>query len=258
MFYITDPAETSFPDMASLPTPYLAQAAPFFFSMIALEWIILILKGEKIRLNDGIFSVAHGLIMSLMEWVDNILQISQFSNLSLEHLYLGFSSLPTFISTTTTAFTPFHGTQLSRGSLLQYALTSSTTGCTEQHMVRVHYICNLAFADLYVTEVNLLWAAHQVHHSSEDYNTSTALRQSAFQTFGGWVTCTVNSNYDYVYSHSLFIFRWHSSSLPAMLLFIKSSIFSTNSGSTLRLLKALDLLSMSSTQPVTIEFIMVG
>ena len=37
-------------------------------------------------------------------------------------------------------------------------------------------------------EVNLLWAAHQVHHSSEDYNMTTALRQSAFQTFGGWVS----------------------------------------------------------------------
>ena len=37
-------------------------------------------------------------------------------------------------------------------------------------------------------EVNLLWAAHQVHHSAEDYNMTTALRQSAFQTFGGWVS----------------------------------------------------------------------
>jgi len=35
-------------------------------------------------------------------------------------------------------------------------------------------------------EVNILWAAHQVHHSSEDYNLTTALRQSAFQTFGAW------------------------------------------------------------------------
>merc|ERR1719347_1355456 len=33
-------------------------------------------------------------------------------------------------------------------------------------------------------EVNLLWAAHQVHHSSEEYNLTTALRQSAFQSIG--------------------------------------------------------------------------
>merc|ERR1711963_373162 len=34
--------------------------------------------------------------------------------------------------------------------------------------------------------INVLWAAHQVHHSSEDYNLTTALRQSAFQGFGSW------------------------------------------------------------------------
>jgi len=33
-------------------------------------------------------------------------------------------------------------------------------------------------------EINVLWAAHQVHHSSEDYNLTTATRQSAFQWMG--------------------------------------------------------------------------
>ena len=64
---MTDPAETSFPDLSSLPPSYTAQAAPFFAGMIALEWTVLILKGEKLRLNDGLFSIAHGLIMSLLE-----------------------------------------------------------------------------------------------------------------------------------------------------------------------------------------------
>jgi len=45
-------------------------------------------------------------------------------------------------------------------------------------------------------EVNLFWAAHQVHHSSEDYTLSTALRQSAMQRFNSWVSgflhCTAN------------------------------------------------------------------
>ena len=31
----------------------------------------------------------------------------------------------------------------------------------------------------------------QVHHSSEDYNLTTALRQSAFQGFGSWVQVVV-------------------------------------------------------------------
>ena len=36
-------------------------------------------------------------------------------------------------------------------------------------------------------EVNLLWAAHVVHHSSEEYNLSTALRQTGTGAFLGWL-----------------------------------------------------------------------
>ena len=35
--------------------------------------------------------------------------------------------------------------------------------------------------------VALLWAAHAVHHQSEDYNLSTALRQTATGWVGGWL-----------------------------------------------------------------------
>lgn len=36
-------------------------------------------------------------------------------------------------------------------------------------------------------EVNLLWGGHVVHHQSEEYNLSVALRQGAFQKFGSFV-----------------------------------------------------------------------
>jgi alkylglycerol monooxygenase len=35
-------------------------------------------------------------------------------------------------------------------------------------------------------EVNFMWAAHVVHHSSEDYNLAVALRQSVFTAYTGW------------------------------------------------------------------------
>ncbi|CAB4005219.1 alkylglycerol monooxygenase, partial [Paramuricea clavata] len=35
-------------------------------------------------------------------------------------------------------------------------------------------------------EINVLWAAHQVHHSSEDFNISVSLRQSVVQQFVTW------------------------------------------------------------------------
>ena len=36
-------------------------------------------------------------------------------------------------------------------------------------------------------EAGALWAAHSVHHQSEEYNLSVALRQGAFQSFFSWV-----------------------------------------------------------------------
>jgi len=36
-------------------------------------------------------------------------------------------------------------------------------------------------------EVGAFWAAHSVHHQSEEYNLSVALRQGAFQSFFSWI-----------------------------------------------------------------------
>jgi len=38
-----------------------------------------------------------------------------------------------------------------------------------------------------VHEVNVLWASHSVHHQSEDYNLSTALRQSSSSFMTSWI-----------------------------------------------------------------------
>lgn len=46
----------------------------------------------------------------------------------------------------------------------------------------VEFVCFLS-----LLEVNFMWAAHQVHHSSEYYNLSTALRQSVLQIYTSWV-----------------------------------------------------------------------
>jgi alkylglycerol monooxygenase len=48
--------------------------------------------------------------------------------------------------------------------------TSATTGCTA-----------------WATSVAVLWAAHVVHHQSQDYNLSTALRQTSSGALLGWV-----------------------------------------------------------------------
>lgn len=60
------------------------------------------------------------------------------------------------------------------------------------HLVKVRYvvrIIHIPFDSSFCpfAELNILWAAHQVHHSSEYYNLSTALRQSLTQQCTSWV-----------------------------------------------------------------------
>jgi len=152
LFYLVDPKETSFPDLASLPPSYTAQATPFFAGLIALEWTILLLKGEKLRLTDGLFSVAHGLIMMLMQAFLSGLLFSCYIYIHTNYCILAL---------------PWDST--------------ITWVCAAVGVDFCYYWIHRA-----AHEINLLWAAHQVHHSSEEYNLTTALRQSAFQSFGSW------------------------------------------------------------------------
>lgn len=44
----------------------------------------------------------------------------------------------------------------------------------------------------FITEINFLWAGHQAHHSSEQYNLNTALRQSVLQKVASWVSTSTH------------------------------------------------------------------
>ena len=50
------------------------------------------------------------------------------------------------------------------------------------------YTLQTNYSVFFLKEINLLWAAHQVHHSSEDLNISVSLRQSVVQQFVTWVS----------------------------------------------------------------------
>ena len=135
LFYMADPMETSFPDLASLPRSYTAQAFPYFAGMVSLEWAILLIQGEKLRLADGVFSVMHGLIMIIMQSVVTFFRFLQFFLLFSEPSCLDSSSPPICTSTPPSASTPCPGTPPWPGSVLLWGLTSATTGYTGLHMV---------------------------------------------------------------------------------------------------------------------------
>ena len=101
----------------------------------------------------------------------------------------------TYILTRTMQFTNCHGTRRQLGLLPRWHTTSAITGCigisiypetgrnlfVQMHS-NLHEITKI-FNFRALHEINIFWAAHQVHHSSEDYNLSTALRQSMLQMF---------------------------------------------------------------------------
>lgn len=51
-----------------------------------------------------------------------------------------------------------------------------------------NYVENSENVCFSVAEVHILWAQHQVHHSSEDYNLAVGLRQSVLQGWCGFVS----------------------------------------------------------------------
>lgn len=107
-------------------------------------------------------------------------------------------------------------------------------------------------------EIHILWAQHQVHHSSEDYNLAVGLRQSALQGWCGFVSkskyfsvsilkrlslfsniirWTKSNNFNIFFYFSRFTCHWLLLFLHRSLLPINISTYSISSGSIRKLLK---------------------
>merc|ERR1719433_183080 len=126
---------------------------PYFFGFVIIEHIILKLKGKPgVRLNDGLMSFANGIIMLMMQmFVKGILMVA--------YLYV---------------YENWRVYELPWNSAWTWVIAA--------------ILCDLGYYWVHraAHELNILWAAHQVHHSSEDYNLTTALRQSMIMKFGNW------------------------------------------------------------------------
>ena len=132
----------------------IVYAIPVFFALMALEWVVAHARGQRVyRLGDTISSVGLG-------------AISQVSGLYTRVLYFGV-----------------------------YALAYQSLALQELPVSAwwVWVLGLLLYDFLYYWhhrlghEVALFWAAHVVHHQSEDFNLGTALRQSSSTFLVGWV-----------------------------------------------------------------------
>ncbi|KAJ8035558.1 Alkylglycerol monooxygenase [Holothuria leucospilota] len=154
LFYVVTPNETYAEHIEDVPK-YINEAAVFFLVGIALEFIVGLLKEGKsvIRLSDGISSMTAGMFMVLTSTF-----LKGFDFPVYFWIYRMFPSVNMAWDSPVAWFICFFGVDLG-----------------------YYWFHRMAH------EVNFMWAAHQVHHSSEDYNLTTALRQSIVQRLTSWV-----------------------------------------------------------------------
>lgn len=151
-FYLANPKEFMYRDVQRIPNLFI-QSWPYFLTLIILENIVLwIQKKPLIRLNDGITSLSHALILEcgriLSRGAEHWLYFYIYDNFRL--VDLPWNSMATW-----------------------YAAAILVDFC--------YYWVHRA-----AHEVHFLWAQHQVHHSSEDFNLTIGLRQSIFYGWTGF------------------------------------------------------------------------
>ena len=134
--------------------PPILYAIPFFLLCIGLELLISYKMKKKVyRLHDSVTSLNIGAMSEILRGLTKLLTVVIYAVLV--------ERVGTFTFDTSNPFV----------WVFAYVL----------------YDFFYYWAHRAGHEVNFLWAAHVVHHSSEDYNLSTALRQSSTNTLFYWV-----------------------------------------------------------------------
>ncbi len=138
------------------PSQIIVLATPVFFVLIAIEFAVGWARGRNTyRLNDAINSIGLGMLSQISAVFTRLLRVGIYTA-----VYAGVAVWPDHA---------FWGTPLG-------------------------WLVALVFYDFCYYwlhraghECALFWAAHVVHHQSQDYNLSTALRQTSSGALFGWV-----------------------------------------------------------------------
>ncbi|XP_057160513.1 alkylglycerol monooxygenase isoform X9 [Ursus arctos] len=169
MFYMMKPNETSFQTLEEVPD-YVKQATPFFISLILLELVVSwILKGKPPgRLDDALTSISAGIFSRLPSLFSRSIELTTYIYIWENYRLI---SLPWH--SPWTWYLTFLGVDF--GYYWFHRMAHGGASTSHHHFPVAR------------TEVNIMWAGHQTHHSSEDYNLSTALRQSVLQIYTSWI-----------------------------------------------------------------------
>ena len=131
----------------------IVYAIPVFLALIAAEAVVARVRGRPLRLNDGITSLNLGALSQVT---------GVFGKLAMIGIYVwsyGHFRLATL---------PGDALWVWASGLLLY-----------DFLYYWHHRLG--------HEVGVLWAAHVVHHQSEEYNLTTALRQTSSDFLFGWI-----------------------------------------------------------------------
>jgi sterol desaturase/sphingolipid hydroxylase (fatty acid hydroxylase superfamily) len=129
-------------------------ATPVFLLLIAVEWAVGVARGRNTyRLNDALASIGLGIMSQLVGLLTKALTIG--------------------------VYTAVHA----NAALVDWPPASAWTWLAALLLYDLAYYWHHRFGHT----VALFWAAHVVHHQSEDYNLSTALRQSGSGFVLGWL-----------------------------------------------------------------------
>ena len=138
----------------NLQETVITWATPVFFALIALEWLLARRRGRALHAgNDAVSSIGLGVISQIVGVFSKLLTLGIYA-WCLQHLALW--TLPA-------------------DRLWVWALALLLYDFCYYWLHRAGH------------RVNLLWAAHVVHHQSEHYNLTTALRQTSTGFLAGWV-----------------------------------------------------------------------
>ncbi|XP_061631560.1 alkylglycerol monooxygenase isoform X3 [Phyllopteryx taeniolatus] len=154
ILYLLTPNESSFERLEDVPE-YVHQANPLFLGLVVLEMLLgSLMSGAKLyNVADAIISVSLGMTSRLPLLLMRGLELSAYV-----YVWENFR-------------------------LLELPWDSAWTWWLSFLAVDLCYYWFHRCAH----EVAILWAAHQVHHSSEYYNFSTALRQPLTQQLTSWI-----------------------------------------------------------------------
>ncbi|SFM32096.1 sterol desaturase/SRPBCC family protein [Marinobacter zhejiangensis] len=129
-------------------------AIPLFMVLMLVEYLILRLQGRSLhRFNDSVNSLSMGLLLLLSDALLKAYTFAVFIWLWQNH------------------------------RLFEFELDNPITWIVFFFGVDFCYYWFHRIAH----EINILWGAHVGHHQGEEYNLTTALRQSAFQYAFSWV-----------------------------------------------------------------------